>query len=202
MISFLWNTYSHDTTKTPSGIAASEISAERCVRRAFEADAAIRGAVIWVVNLTASPDGRQFEWQPSRAAQYSRETTSTAWPSCRCADSSRSVGKVWILMRNSFLDDPFVLAESLYPYGKARGIINSEGTGSIPAMTAIRNSHARHPPFNGLRIYPDLACQLGNLHSAAPYRIPQFLVHQAGISRRKRRRGEAKLNRRPAAQFL
>jgi hypothetical protein len=64
MISYLWSTYSHDTTLTPCGIAASEASAELSVRRAFEAEAAIRGAAIWVVTLKASPDGRQFEWHP------------------------------------------------------------------------------------------------------------------------------------------
>jgi hypothetical protein len=64
MTSYLWSTYSHDATRTPCGIAASEASAELSVRRAFEAEAAIRGAAIWVVNLKVSPDGLQFEWHP------------------------------------------------------------------------------------------------------------------------------------------
>lgn len=67
MISFLWNTYSiRGENHEPAGIAESEAKAERCVRRAFEADAAITGAVIREVKLTVSPDGQLFEWQPVR----------------------------------------------------------------------------------------------------------------------------------------
>jgi hypothetical protein len=68
VISFLWNTYSNRGGEHHelAGIAASEARAERCVRSAFEADAAITGAVIREVKLTASPDGELFEWQPVR----------------------------------------------------------------------------------------------------------------------------------------
>jgi hypothetical protein len=67
VISFLWNTYSiRRENHELAGIAASEAMAESCVRRAFEADAAITGAVIRQVKLTASPDGQPFERQPVR----------------------------------------------------------------------------------------------------------------------------------------
>jgi hypothetical protein len=67
VISFLWNTYgTRSVNHDLAGIAPSEANAERHVRRAFKADAAIRGATIWEVKLTVSPDGQQFEWQPVR----------------------------------------------------------------------------------------------------------------------------------------
>jgi hypothetical protein len=67
VISFLWNTYSNrGEHHEPAGIAESEAKAERCVRRAFEADAAITDAVIREVKLTASPGSQLFEWQPVR----------------------------------------------------------------------------------------------------------------------------------------
>jgi hypothetical protein len=68
VISFLWNTYSSSggENRELAGIAVSEARAERCIRGAFEADAAITGAVIREVKLTASPDGQLFEWQPVR----------------------------------------------------------------------------------------------------------------------------------------
>lgn len=67
VISFLWNTYSNrGENHEISGIAESEARAERCVRKAFEADTAITGAVIREVKLTVSPDGQLFEWQPVR----------------------------------------------------------------------------------------------------------------------------------------
>jgi hypothetical protein len=67
VVSFLWNTYGTRTVHhEPAGIAASEAKAERCIRRAFEADDTIRGAVIREVKLTVSPDGCQFEWQSVR----------------------------------------------------------------------------------------------------------------------------------------
>jgi hypothetical protein len=67
VIRFPWSTYGNrGESHEPAGIAASEAEAERCVRRAFEADAAIRGATISEVRLTVSPDGRLFEWRPIR----------------------------------------------------------------------------------------------------------------------------------------
>jgi hypothetical protein len=68
MISFLWSTYTSKwgPNRLPAGIASSEAEAERRVRRAFETDPVITGADIWEVKLTASADGRLFEWRPVR----------------------------------------------------------------------------------------------------------------------------------------
>jgi hypothetical protein len=68
VISFLWNTYGpKGENQQPAGIVASEACAERCIRRAFEADAATTGATIWEVKLTVSPDGQLFEWRLIRS---------------------------------------------------------------------------------------------------------------------------------------